>query len=146
MNKFYEGTVKSTITGENGNPKRITEQYLVDGISIGDVEKRMTENMEGSVDIDITSVRLTKYREFIPKGEKDSGEDIKYFSTKVSFISMEDSGKEKKTAVNYMVEASSVEAANKTMVAFMKDTLATYEINNVVETKIVDVLLSEKQF
>lgn len=142
MKKFYEGAVKSTVTGDNGLPKRITEQFLVDGISIGDTEKQLTENMVGSVDIDITSIRLTRYREFIPKGEKDTGEDLKYFSTKVSFITLEDSGKEKKSAVYYMLEASSVEAANKTMVAFMKDTLSIYEINNVVETKIVEVLIN----
>jgi len=162
MIKFYEAVVKYDRMGEEGTPKKVTEQYLLDAVSIGETEKLLIAELEGMGEIDITSIKLSKYCEFIPyniltgavvTGENqitiDSDEtedDHKYFDVKLSFITLDEmKGKEKKTAFRYITKASSVEAAGKTVKLFMAGSLADWEINNIIETKIVDVLLYNRE-
>lgn len=64
----------------------------------------------------------------------------KYFKFKVAFISVNESGKEKRTNVTMLVNADNIDDAKSSFVEFMKSTLADYIITDISETKIVDVI------
>lgn len=160
MKRFYETVVKYDRTGETGNIDRVTEQYLLNAVSCTDAEASLIADLEPFIkgQCDVTSVKLSKYTDFIPENESismvdaeakkisgqnsnSSSEADKYFAVKLSFISLdENSGKEKKTPYHYIVHASSTSAANDTVEEYMTGTMADYKINNIVETKIVDVI------
>lgn len=161
MKRFYEVVVKYDRLSDAGEPQKVTEQYLFAAVSCGDAETQMTEYIQAFVkgEMDITSIKLSKYSEFIPDNilvnahvvgmnaievNVPSNEELKYFAVKVSFLTVDDKGKTKKTPFHYITKAVSVEAANKTVFWFMKGTIADYEINNIVETKIIDVVLTDE--
>jgi hypothetical protein len=160
MKRFYENVVKYDRIGEKESVERVTEQYLVDAVSCTDAEASLIADLEPFIkgQCDVTSVKLSKYTAFIPENEsismvdaeakkisgqnsKSSSKADKYFDVKLSFISLdENSGKEKKTPYHYLVHATSNSAANDTVEEYMSDSMADYKINNIVETKIVDVI------
>lgn len=162
MSKFYEAQVKYLSITPEGAQKTVSEQYVFDAVSIGDCEAKMTEYIEPYVngEMDITSIKLSKFSEFVPKnvlasskiinsktieipGEAINQDDDKYFAVKISFVTLDEAKvKEKKTPYHYLVQANSVENANKTVFLHMHGTLADWEINNIVETKIVDVIIN----
>jgi len=164
MKKFYESVVKYDKTSESGEPVKVTEQYILTGMDCADVEQKLLADIAPFVqsESEIVSIKVSKYSEFIPENilisnvtsvmqntmtiemKEEDKATPKYYGAKISFITLDEAkGKEKKTSVHYLVQAVSVEAANKTVKLFMHDTLSDYEVNNIVETKIVDVLLED---
>jgi hypothetical protein len=159
MKRFYEAVVKYDRMGEAGTPEKVTELYVLDSVSITDAEATLIADLEPFIqgECDVTSIKLAKYAEFITYNmflsAKLVGENTievnadeeqpnsKYFAVKISFLSIDDKGKEKKTHYHYIVQATSIETANKTVMLFMKDSMCDYQINNIVETKVVDVIL-----
>ena len=163
MKKFFESVVKYDKLSDTGEPVKVTELYLLTGEDCTDVEQKILADiapfvMSGS---EVTSIKVSKYIEFIPENtlishvrsvvdnviEMGSMEKVqtRYYGAKLSFITLDElSGKEKKTSVNYVVQAVSVEAANKTLTLFMQQSMGDYVVNNIVETKIVDVLLFDE--
>lgn len=162
--RFYEAVVKYDRMNDEGAVVKATELYLLEAVSCTDAEAIVTREVEPYVQgsMEVTSVKVSKYVEFIPENEEISlvdgenkrmfGENKnaskiadKYFGVKVSFVTLDEkSGKEKKCPFYYVVHATSVEAATDTLYEFMKGTVSDYEINNVVETKIADIIINEK--
>lgn len=164
MNRFYETVVKYDRIGAEGNLEKVTEQFVIDAVSCTDTEAIITKELESAIngDFDVMSVKLSKYTEFIPendiiskvdgdvqrmmnKNSEASTEADKYFAVKVSFIELNESGKKKKIPNHYIVHATSTDASFRTVEQFLKDSMADYEVNSIVETKIVDVITSEKR-
>lgn len=160
MKKFFEAVVKYDKTSESGEPVKVSEQYLLQGKDCTDIETKLLEDIAPFVvsESEVVNIKVSKYLEFIPENtlisnvtsvidntitvDVDKKANTRYYGAKLSYITLDEiKVKEKKVAVNYLVEAVSVEAANKTVVFYMKDSMADYQINNIVETKIVDVLL-----
>jgi hypothetical protein len=44
---YYQATVKVKIEDDNGKMKKHTEQYLVDAVTVTDVEVKVTEEYKG---------------------------------------------------------------------------------------------------
>jgi hypothetical protein len=58
---YYVAKVKVVISDNNGKQKKNVEQYLVNGVSVTDVETKIHEEFKGSiVDFEVTSVTETK--------------------------------------------------------------------------------------
>ena len=58
---YYSCKVKVTIEDDNGKPKKHTELFLVQAVSVGDVEVQITEEFkEATYDWEIVSVSETK--------------------------------------------------------------------------------------
>tara|TARA_R110001592_G_scaffold87117_5_gene257349 strand:- start:70096 stop:70296 length:201 start_codon:yes stop_codon:yes gene_type:complete len=58
---YYIAKVKVLITDQNGKEKKVVEQYLVNGVSVTDVEAKVhTEFRNGVVDFEVSSVTDTK--------------------------------------------------------------------------------------
>ena len=138
MANYFECKVTFLKTLENGKEKKVTECYVVNADSFTDAEAKITEHMSAylSVPFEVKSIRKYKIAEIVPMGSGDT-----YFKCKLNFITLDEkSGLEKKTAVNMLVNATTLDEAKSNLVNHMKGTLADYSIEKIEETKIIDVI------
>ena len=84
-----------------------------------------------------TTIRPTPYDEIF---FSDAPSDDRWFRAKLNFITLDEkSGKEKRTAVNYLVQGSSLQSALKNIEAVMGTTMVDYVVVGLTETLIMDV-------
>lgn len=159
--KNYECKVILDRTMENGMTKKVTEQYIIqDCLSLSESEGRMSEYIApyASGDFEVIFSRVAPYHEIVydkfgivsqADGEAQkllgqnrnaSTDPDRWYRVKVSLITLDEkSGREKRTALNLLVNACSVNAAHDVTVEHMKGTMADYEIVSIKETPIMDV-------
>lgn len=119
--------------------KKVTEKYLVDAMSFTEAEARIIEEMAPYIsgELKVTAMKIANLSEVFAS---NMVEDEKWYKLKVAFITLDEkSGKEKKKYSNVLVQSRSTNDAEKDLHEFMKGTLSTYEIAEVVETKVMDV-------
>ena len=163
MHNYFETTVKFEKTAEEGNVKTVTEKYLVDALSFTEAEARIIKEMQPFIsgEFQVSAIKRKKYAEIVNAesiiNEADAGVNKitgtnsnqsevadKWFECKLNFITLdEEKGVEKKTPVLMLVNANSVNSANKTLVFHMKGSMADYVIEKVAETKIIEVFRYE---
>ena len=136
--KWYETTVRyERSKGDENNIA--TEAYSVDALSFAEAEQRITEEMEPycSGEFDVKKITIAPYAEVFFSEDED---DDKFFRATVAMITLDErTGKEKKNNVNYLVQAENIETARRYVVDAFFNTAMEYEINRLVETKILDV-------
>lgn len=135
---WYETTVRyERSKGDENNIA--TEAYAVDALSFAEAEQRIIEEMEPycSGEFDVKKIAIAPYREVFFSEDED---DDKFFRATVAIITLDErTGKEKKNNVNYLVQAENIETARRYVVDAFLNTQIDYEINRLVETKILDV-------
>lgn len=137
MATWIEVRVRYERMMENGIVKKVTEPYLADALSCTEAEARVTEKLTPFVsgEFRVTAVTVTKISEIFWDATGD-----KFYKVKVNFISLDEkSGTEKKSASFILVQASSFRQAYNNFEEGMKGTMADYEIEQICETKIMDV-------
>lgn len=140
---WFECKVRFEQVQDDGFIRKVTEQYVVDAMSFAEAEARITEELRQyiSSELEITSVKKAPYNEVIFMNE-DSQSDTRWYKSKLVFITIcEKTGKEKRSAVTFLVQARSLHNALENIDTTMKGSMAIYVQANVGETKIVDVLL-----
>ena len=138
MNNYFECKVTFFKTLENGKEKKVTECYIVNAVSFTDAEAKITEHMSAylSVPFEVKSIRKYKVAEIVPSELGDT-----YFKCKLNFITLDEkSGLEKKTAVNMLVNATTLDVAKSNLVNHMKGTMADFSIEKIEETKLMAVI------
>lgn len=136
---FFECKVRYEKTMEDGLNKKVTETYVVDALSFTEAEGRIIEEMKPFVsgDFEVTAIKIASYKEAFLS---DAASDDKFYKVRCNFITLdENSGKEKKTAVDYLVQAASVDGARKNLDEAMSGTMIDYVIVSVIETNIMEV-------
>lgn len=137
---FFECKVRYEKTMDDGMEKKVTETYVVDALSFTEAEGRIIDKMKpyvGNRDMNVTAIKIAPYKEV---SFSDADADDKYYKIRCNFITIdENNGKEKKTPVDYLVQAASVEGARKNLDEVMSETMIDYVIVSVVETSIMDV-------
>lgn len=135
---WYETTVRyERSKGDENNIA--TEVYAVDALSFAEAEQRITEEMKPycSGELDVKKIAIAPYVEVFFSEDED---DDKFFRATVAKITLDErTGKEKKNNVNYLVQAENIETARRYVVDAFFNTAMEYEINSLVETKILDV-------
>jgi hypothetical protein len=137
MHTWFETKIRYEKTGDDGLPQKVTEPYLVDALSFTEAEARIIEEIRPFVkgDFQVAAIKRARIAELF---ENPAG-DL-WYRCKVNFITLdEEKGKEKKTGVTMMVQASTLEDARKYLTEQMEKTLSSYVIDTISETKIVDV-------
>ena len=135
---WYETTVHYERQTEDGQ-KKVSELYVVDALTFGEAEETITKDMEpfATGEFDVKKIAIAPYTEVF--FSEDEGDD-KFFRATVAMITLnERTGKEKKTNVNFLVQAKNIETARRYVVDAFLNTQIDYEINRLVETKILDV-------
>ena len=124
--------------------KKVTEEYVVDAMSHTAAEERITDEMKTFVsgEFDVKSIVPAPFREIF---FSDDTEDDKWYQVKLDFISFdENTDKEKRSKVTYLVQAGSVNRAVKNVDEVMGGTMIDYEIVSVNSTKFWDVFEYKK--
>lgn len=136
--KYFEVSAKLTKTHEDGEEKRVKETIVVEAESFGDAEEKALTEYDG-YDVDIVSVSIAPYKEVL--FSKD-GNDDKFYKAKVDFISLDEkTGKEQRTKVVYLVQASSLSRALAYIDKVMKEAMIDYVSVAATGTSVEDVFL-----
>ena len=136
---WFEAKIRYEKMMEDGCLKKVTETYVVDALSFGEVEKRILEEMTSYVsgEVEVCALKIAPYKEIF---FADSNMDDKWYVAKLAFITIdENTDKEKKTRVCYLVNAGNINAAVKNIEEQMAGTMIDYDTFNVSETQILDV-------
>lgn len=138
MSNYIETKVRYRRTLESGHEKTVTELYLVDAVTFGDTEVKITEAlkpyMKRDSGFEVNAVKRSNITETI--GDLDTD---RFFKAKVNIVTMDDSGKEKKTPVHILIGADDIDEAKALVQDWMKDSLADTELSSLSETTVLGV-------
>ena len=141
---WYETKIRYEKTMEDGAQKKVTEQYVVDALSFTEAENTIIEEMSSYIsgEFKITDIKHAVYREIF---FSENTNDDRWYKAKLQFITLDEkTEKEKRTAVNYLVQAASLPGAVKHIDEVMGGTQIDYVISSVAETQIMDVFEHNK--
>lgn len=136
---WFECKIRYEKMMENGMNKKVTEPYLVDALSFTEAESRIIEEMAPFIsgEFAVSDIKRANYSELFTSEEEAAD---RWFKCKLLFITLdENSGAEKKTPTNVLVQASDLRDAVKKLDDGMKGTMADYQIASITETAIMDV-------
>ena len=137
MYNWFECKVRYEKLLENGMQKMVTEPYLVDALSFTEAEARIIQEITPymSGEFTISNIKRVKYAESFFNDEGD-----RYYKMRLYLISLDEkSGAEKKTAVNMLVQASTLKEAIEIIETEMEKSMVDYTIASAAETAIMDV-------
>lgn len=136
MATWIEVKVRQEKMTETGKTVKVTEPYLVDALSCTEAEARVVEEITPfTTEFNVLNVSKTKIAEIFWNATGD-----RFYKVKVNFITIDEkTATEKRTASYILVQASNFKEAYDNFIEGMKGTLADYEIEQICETKIVDV-------
>ena len=136
INKYFEVKVRLQKTMEDGQQKKVSEQYVVEAATFGEAERRIAECLKPYIEgeFEVTDIKIAGYGQII----NDNQDADKFFKAKVSFITLDETtGKEKKTSELYLVQSDTLESAESDVKSFLNDGNTT--ISSISETAILDV-------
>ena len=136
---WFETRVRYDKTMEDGQNKKVIEQYVVDAFSFSEAEEFITEEMSHYVsgEFDVKAIAPAAYGEIF---FSDIDTDDKWFKARLSFITIDEkTEKEKRTTVTYLVQAASLNGAVKNIEDVMGSTAIDYDLVSINETQIMDV-------
>ena len=141
---WFECKIRYEKTVEDGTQKPVTEMYVVDALSFSEAEESITEEVSAYVSgsFDVKDIKKAAFGEIF--FSDDSNAD-RWFKTKLQFIILDEkSGKEKKSSVNFLVQAGTFREALSNIEEGMKGTMQDYVISSINETTIMDVFEYKK--
>lgn len=136
---WFECRIKYEKMMEDGMQKSVKETFVVDALSFTEAEQRIMEEMSSMVSgtFEVDDIKKAAYKEIFFSDE-DSAD--RWYKAKLEFITIDEkSGKEKRSAVSYLVQAGTLHAAVKNIDEVMGGTMIDYVISSVAETKLMDV-------
>lgn len=136
---WFECVVRYERQMEDGMNKKVSELYVVDALSFGEAEERITGEMSAYVsgEFEVKNITPAAYGEIF-FSENDN--DDRWYKAKLSFITIDEkTEKEKRSTVTYLVQAATFNGAVKNIEEVMSGSMVDYVIANISETKIMDV-------
>ena len=119
--------------------KKVNESYVVDALSFTEAENRIMEEMSSYIsgEFTIKDIKIAPYKEIFFSDEELAD---RWYKTKLEFITIDEkTDKEKRSAVNYLVQAGTLKGAVGNIESVMGTTMIDYVIASVAETKLMDV-------
>ena len=136
---WFETKIKYQKCMEDGSEKVVTESYIVEALSCTEAEASIIKEM-ALYSHGETKVPSTKKANFSEIFFSDKDDDDKWFSEKLQFITIDEkSEKEKRSNVNYLVQAKSIARALRYVDEVIGKSMLDYDIVSLSETKIIDV-------
>lgn len=139
---WFECKVRYEKTQEDGSDKLVNELYVVDALSFTEAEASIIDNMAVYVsgEFKIANINPANYNEIFFSGNDD---DDLWFKARLAFITIDNKNKEKRTYVNYLIQAKCIERAKRYVDEVMGESIIDYELKSLSETKIFDVFEHE---
>ena len=145
MHNWFICSIRYEKVIENGTNKKVTEPYLVDALSFTEAEKRIIEEMKPFITGEFTVEAIKRYN-ITDLFETEDTDADKWFKVKINYITLDEkSGREKKTASYMLVQAADIKDAQKRFEEGIKGAMMDYQIENIIETKIMDVYKFESK-
>lgn len=136
---WFQTKIRYEKTMEDGLQKKVTELYAVDALSHTEAEERITKEMSAYIsgEFEVKGIVPASYREIF---FSDAPEADRYYKAKLQFITIdENTEKEKRSNVFYLVQAANFNQAVKNIDEVMRGTMIDFVIASVAETAILDV-------
>ena len=136
---WFETAIRYDKTMEDGMTKKVIEYYVVDALSFGEAEERITEEMSAYIsgEFEVKNITPAAFKE-VHFSENDN--DDRWYKAKLAFITIDEkTEKEKRSSVTYLVQAATLNGAVKNIDEVMGGTMIDYVISNISETKFMDV-------
>ena len=143
--RWFECSVKYQKMQDNGTNKMVTEHYVVDALSFTEAESSIIENMKPYIsgDFHVTDIRPAAYKEVFFSEE---GNDDRWYKVRIAIITIDEkTEKEKNSYAYYLVNASCLNGALKSLDQAFASTMLDYKSVNVTETTILDVFEHERK-
>ena len=124
---------------EDGLQKKVKENYVVDALSFKEAETRIMEEMSSYIsgEFTIEDIKIASYKEIFFSEEEMAD---KWYKAKLQFITIDEkTEKEKRSNVNYLVQAGTLKGAVNNIESVMGTTMIDYVIATVAETTLMDV-------
>lgn len=136
---WFECKIRYEKVMDDGLAKKVTESYTVNAMSFSEAEARITEEMKAymSSAFTVEDIKKAPYKEIF---FSDADTADKWYKAKLAFITLdENTEREKRSNVTYLVQAGSLSEALKNIDEVMGATMISYESLSVQETKLMDV-------
>ena len=124
---------------DDGLQKKVTESYVVDALSFTEAEKRIMEEMSSYIsgEFNIKDIKIAPYKEIFFSDDEMAD---RWYKAKLQFITIDEkTEKEKRSNVNYLVQAGTLKGAVNNIESVMGTTMIDYVIASVNETTLMDV-------
>lgn len=138
MNPFL-AKVKYVKQQDDGAYKYVKEEYLINAYSFTDVEAVIYDQIGAHVKSELIILSINRYN-IQDAIVKDNSEW--FYLVKIKYTPMDDEGGRKHITNRLLVEASSIENANKEIIEYFDKFQVDYEKIEVKKTNIVEVLNS----
>ena len=136
---WFECKIRYQKVTEDGLQKKVNENYVVDALSFSEAETRITEEMSSYIsgEFEVADIKKAAYKEVF---FTDDNIADKWYKAKLQFITIDEkTEKEKRSTVNYLVQAGSMNGAMKNIDEVMGGTMIDYVVSSVAETTLMDV-------
>ena len=137
MKEYYLAKIKCVRETDQGLLKQVTEQYLVDSVSFTETEAIIYDKLSESVrgDFKVTHISISNVTDVFHYDDQDV-----WFKAKVQYFAVDpEAGKEKKVVLYMLVTAKDVPQAHERIRESLSNMLVSFEIPDIVETKILEV-------
>ncbi len=124
---------------EDGLQKKVKEDYVVNALSFSEAEARIMEEMSAYIsgEFSVADIKKAPFAEIF---FSDNATDDTWYKAKLQFITIDEkTEKEKRSNVNYLVQASSLNKAIKNIDEVMGGTMIDYVSCSVAEMSYLDV-------
>ena len=136
---WFECKIRYEKVMEDGLQKKVNETYTVDALSFTEAEKRIMEEMSSYISGEFTvkDIKIAPYKEIF--FSEDASAD-RWYKAKLQFITIDEkTEKEKRSSVNYLVQAGTLKGAVNNIEEVMGGSMIDYVIASVAETTLMDV-------
>ena len=137
--QWFECKIQYEKTMDDGLQKKVTEGYVVDALSFTEAEQRIMEELSSYIsgEFTIKDIKIAPYKEIF-FADMDSAD--RWYKAKLQFITIDEkTAKEKRSSINYLVNAGTLNGAVKNIVEVMGGTMIDYVIASIAETPLMDV-------
>lgn len=141
--KWFEVRVNYDKQLGEGESAHMPELYVVDALSFGEAEERVTKEIMPFVsgNFEVKAISPATYSEVF---FSSSTTDDYWYKAKLQFIILDEkSGKEKRANVTYLIQADTLNGAVKNVEEIMQGSAQQYVIANISETKVMDVFVHQ---
>lgn len=138
LNSFFEVGVRYDKTMDNGQVKKVTEEYLVEALTFSEAESRITDEMKSYIsgEFRVVTMRMLNVVEVVDC--QDPMAD-KFYKMKHSLITIDEkTANEKRHTQVLLFRAASVEDARQRYERYIGGTMLDTVLKQVSETNILD--------
>ena len=141
--RFFEVRIRYTEDTDDAKKKHTVETQAIEAETFVEAATKAMDYNKSLEEIEIKAIKIAPFVTVVYYPHDDADVELKYFRAKVTDLITIDDGKEKKSAVNYLIQAPTMGDARDLIVKFMDGTPNKYEIASVSVANIVEVVEHE---